>query len=398
MRFNMYEAFFNLKKKPFDLVPNPDFLFQSRSHRRAIVHLDYGIHERVGFILLTGEVGSGKTTIIRDLIKKQPEGVLLSKVFNTCVTFEQFLTMVNDDFGLPVRDKDRTSLLRDLNDFLIEQYSLGNKPTLIIDEAQNLTVELLEDIRMLSNLEADDSKLLQIIMVGQPELRKTLASPALLQLRQRISINCHLAPLNSTEVEEYILHRLEVAGNRQAVTFSPDSIEIIYRYSRGIPRLINIICDFLMLSAFAEETTKIDEEMVRDVIGDLDFENQFWESGLPTQESPPEKSNTLTQHADVLILEMLQGIAERLNMLEKDSLDFRKNFVRALVEKNFAIDNTSRGHLRETGPLSELKTLMGAKDVEHGADHDENANGHSHSMNGQQILLDALKEKKLKTI
>lgn len=388
----MYEAFFNLKKKPFDLVPNPDFLFQSRSHRRAIIHLDYGIHERVGFILLTGEVGSGKTTIIRDLIKKQQDRVILSKIFNTCVTFEQFLTMVNDDFGLPVREKDRTSLLRDLNDFLIEQYSLGNKPTLIIDEAQNLTIELLEDIRMLSNLEADDAKLLQIIMVGQPELRKTLASPALLQLRQRISINCHLFPLSCVEVEEYILHRLEVAGNRHAVTFSPESVEIIHRYSRGIPRLVNIICDFLMLSAFAEEATKIDEDMVRDVIGDLDFENQFWETGLLMKEAPPEQPNPLTQNTDNLILEMLQGITERLNMLERDSLEFRKNFVGAIIGKSSSIDNSNRGLLRDPGVL---KTLLEMNGMESGIEQVEETNFPSTSR--QQILLEALREKKLKS-
>jgi len=395
----MYESFFNLRKKPFDLVPNPEFLFMSRSHRRALIHLDYGIHERAGFILLTGEVGSGKTTLIRNLIKKRPAGVLLSKIFNTSVNFEQFLSMVNDDFGLDVHGKDRTALLRDLNDFLIEQYSLGNRPTLIIDEAQNLTPELLEDIRMLSNLEADDAKLLQIIIVGQPELRKTLALPTLLQLRQRISINCHLAPLSRPEVEEYILHRLEVAGNREAVTFCPDSMDIIYRFSRGIPRLVNIICDFLMLSAFAEETRQIDEDMVRDVIGDLDFENQFWESGLPEhgeilpapgESSPPGKTGGE--------MELLMDISERLSKLEKESIEFRETSLKEMGENLLSLGSAFRFYARETDAIvSELKALVEKKSAsEETALSDEE--DVTQSMIGHQVLLAALKDKKLKKV
>ncbi len=396
----MYESFFNLKKKPFDLVPNPEFLFMSRSHRRALIHLDYGIHERAGFILLTGEVGSGKTTLIRDLIKKRPAGVLLSKIFNTSVNFEQFLAMVNDDFGLEAHGKDRTELLRDLNDFLIEQYSLGNRPTLIIDEAQNLTPELLEDIRMLSNLEADDAKLLQIIIVGQPELRKTLSLPSLLQLRQRISINCHLAPLSRPELEEYILHRLEIAGNREAVTFCPNSMDIIYRYSRGIPRLINIICDFLMLSAFAEETHEIDEDMVKDVIGDLDFENQFWESGLPDESEmfhfQGEKSKPGGKSGGVM--EMLQEISERLSKLEKESLEFRETSLKEMGENLMSLGSAFRFYARETDSIvSELKALVEKKTGNEGTDAPDEE-GISQSLIGQQVLLAALKEKKLKKI
>lgn len=394
----MYESFFNLTKKPFDLVPNPEFLFMSRSHRRALIHLDYGIHERAGFILLTGEVGSGKTTLIRDLIKKRPAGVLLSKVFNTCVNFEQFLTMVNDDFGLQSPGKDRTSLLRDLNDFLIEQYSLGNRPTLIIDEAQNLTPELLEDIRMLSNLESDDAKLLQIIIVGQPELRKTLALPSLLQLRQRISINCHLSPLSRPELEEYILHRLEIAGNREAVAFCPGSMDIIFRYSRGIPRLVNIICDFLMLSAFAEETREIDEDMVRDVIGDLDFENQFWESGLPdhSEALQPKEEGPATGEKPANAMELLKEISERLGKLEKESLEFRETSLKELGDNLMSLGSAFRFYARETdAAVSELRALVEKKGGKEEAVPPE-AENIPQSLIGQQVLLAALKEKKLK--
>jgi len=346
----MYESFFNLKSKPFDLLPNPEFLFPSKSHKRALTYLDYGIRERTGFILLTGEIGSGKTTIIRDLINKRHERVILSKIFNTRVDFDQLIAMVNDDFNIPIEGKDKIALLRDLNDFLIDQYARGNKPTLIIDEAQNLTPHLLEEIRMLSNLETDDAKLLQIILVGQPELRKTLAMPSLLQLRQRISIYCHIHPLTRHEVEEYILHRLEVAGNREAVRFSGESVDIIFTYSRGIPRLINIICDFLMLSAFAEETTDIDKELVQDIIGDLDFENQYWTNGLPESsadsEIQPLKAEIIESESELAPL--LREITKRLDGIEKESMEFRKLVINDLDEKLTKLGNAFQAQAEDT--------------------------------------------------
>jgi len=285
----MYRSYYSLTLKPFELLPDPRFIYFSTSYKKALTYLDYGIRERSGFILLTGEVGSGKTTLIRDLLSKHYEHVVLSKIFNTCVTSEQLLAMINDDFGLPTLGKDKITLIRDLNAFLVDQYSHGNQPILIIDEAQNLDAPLLEEVRMLSNLETTDSKLLQIILVGQPEMRKTLAAPGLRQLRQRININCHLKALSREEVEQYILHRLEVAGNVSAVRFSTDSLDVIFRYSRGIPRLINIICDFLMLSAFADATDVISIEMVREVIGDLDFDNYYWavDAAVPEQRDVP---------------------------------------------------------------------------------------------------------------
>ncbi len=332
----MYEAFFKLEMKPFELLPNPVFLFPSRSHKRALTYLDYGMRERAGFILLTGEVGSGKTTIIRDLVRKKYDKVIFSKVFNTHVSFEQLIAMINDDFGLPVQGKDKVALLRDLNDFLIEEYAKGNKPTLIIDEAQNLSSDLLEEIRMLSNLETDNAKLLQIVLVGQPELRKTLASTSLLQLRQRISINCHIQPMTRQEIEEYIFHRLEVAGNREAVTISQEALDVVYRYSKGIPRLINIICDFLLLAAFAEETRQLDVGMVRDVIGDLDFENQFLRSFEPKEsikEKTPAEPNVhreeiaATVPDDGEISRGVQSMEKRLEEMESFLAQFQHNFI-----------------------------------------------------------------------
>jgi general secretion pathway protein A len=272
----MYEKFYDLKKKPFDLVPNPEFIYFSRTHKRSHIFLDYGVKERAGFILLTGEVGSGKTTLIRHLMKKSDANIKYARVFNTKVDSTQLISMINDDFGLGTKNKDKIMLIRDLNDFLIERYSKGYYSTLIIDEAQNLSADLLEEIRMLSNLETQDTKLLQIVLSGQPELRKTLLRPDLRQLRQRISISCHIKSMSLEETEQYIYHRLEVAGSKDAVAFEEGVIRIIHNFSRGIPRLINIICDLLMLSAFVEETRKVTLQMTQEIVDELDIENQYW--------------------------------------------------------------------------------------------------------------------------
>jgi len=272
----MYEAYFKFNIKPFELIPNPDFIFMSKTHKKAIHYLQYGIQEKAGFILLTGEVGSGKTTLISDLIKRLAGNVTLAKVFNTKVNSEQLIAMINEDFGLDVKGKDKVTLFKELNDFLIEQHARKFNSVLIIDEAQNLKPDQLEEIRMLSNLETTTAKLIQIVLVGQPELREVLALPELRQLRQRISVNCSIKPLTKEETLEYILHRLEVAGNRDAVKFSDGSIELIYQFTKGVPRLVNILCDFLLVTAFIEETNAVDPPMVRDIAKDLDFETLYW--------------------------------------------------------------------------------------------------------------------------
>jgi general secretion pathway protein A len=315
----MYESFFNLTIKPFDLLPNPDFLYLSRSHKRALMYLNYGIQERAGFMLLTGGIGSGKTTIIRDIVKRKESKVVLSKIFNTKVNFKQLLAMINEDFGLISQGKDKVTLLRELNDFLISQFAHGNQPVLIIDEAQNLSTDVLEEVRMLSNLETDRAKLLQIILVGQPELRETLASPALVQLRQRIKIKCHIPPLSPAETKPYILHRLEMAGNRNAVIFPQEVLETIFRYSGGTPRLINVICDFILLAAYAEETRQIDGEMVREIIGDLDFENRSMGCGNNEESSTVAGTGTEGMEQDACesrIMEQLNNVIRRLETLE----------------------------------------------------------------------------------
>lgn len=364
----MYESFFGFSVKPFDLVPNPDFLYLSKSHKRALTYLDYGIRERVGFILLTGEVGSGKTTIIRDMLKKHHEKVVISKVFNTRVNSEQLIALINDDFGIPVVGKDKTAMLRDLNDFLVEQYAVGNFPVLIIDEAQNLTSRLLEEIRMLSNLESDSSKLLQIILVGQPELRRTMGSPSLRQLRQRISINCHLQPLTRQEMEHYIRHRLQIAGNRDAVTFSEAALDLIYANSKGVPRLVNIICDFLLISAFAEESRQIDVEMVRDVVGDLDFDRHFWGSD-PPEDAPNGKQDGRGSSYASEVAHALQRLTSRLDGMEREARHLSESVVKEFGQKITELQNAFMFHVKETDAAittlsSKVDRIKGLKDDE----------------------------------
>jgi general secretion pathway protein A len=350
----MYESFFQLRLKPFDLLSDPDFLFLGKSHRKALTYLDYALCERAGFMLLTGEIGSGKTTIIRELTRRHRDRIIPAKIFNTNITPDQLLAMVLDDFGITPEGKEKTALLRALYDFLIGQYARGTKPVLFIDEAQNLSHEALEEVRMLSNLESDKGKLLQVIMVGQPELKMKLAAPGLLQFRQRIGFSCHLGPLNHEEVKEYILHRLEIAGNREAAAFSAEALELIGDHSRGIPRLINIICDFLLLTAFSEETREIGGPLVREVLGELDFENQYWtESEQPAGDGhpilPPASaySETLAARAD----EMKGLFAEVLSRV--DALEKRETLPRQDGEADFnerlkQSDRTLREHMQAT--------------------------------------------------
>ena len=338
----MYEEFFGLKQKPFDLVPNPQFLFLSKSHQKAISYLEYGLQEKAGFILLSGEIGSGKTTTIREIISRMDSKTALALVFNTRVTSEQLIAMINEEFGLDFEGKGKVALLRDLNDYLIEQYSKNVQPIIIIDEAQNLSMENLEEIRLLSNLETGTSKLVQIVLVGQPELKKMISFPELEQLRQRINIACHITPLNQPEMEEYVFHRLGVAGNREAVSFLPGTFDVIYQYSQGIPRLVNIFCDFLLLSAFAEKTREMSVELVQEVVGDVALRTEPIEQELLAANNPgfwPGKGETPQIFEQQL--ECLRKIQKSLEILLVKQ-DHFLNQVPSIQEKLADIEEKNR--------------------------------------------------------
>ncbi len=253
----MYLRFFGFQEAPFNMTPDPRFLFFSRHHREAFDHVVYGIEQRKGFIELTGEVGAGKTTICRAVLAKISPAIQTALVLNPSLTETQLLRAILKDFGLQAQGRDRLVYIETLNQFLLNQLSQGNNVALIIDEAQNLTSQVLEQVRLLSNLETDQYKLLQIVLCGQPELKQRLLAPEMRQLRQRITVRCHLFPLTEEEMKQYIDYRLRTAGWVGAELFQPDGYSVIHAYAQGIPRLINAACDAALLAGYAAGSRQI---------------------------------------------------------------------------------------------------------------------------------------------
>ena len=266
----MYLEFYGLKLSPFDITPNPRFLFHSTKHREAFNHLHYGIRERKGFVQLTGEVGAGKTTLCRALLEKLDGNFSTALILNPLMSGDELMKAIATEFGLNVKGMDRLETLAAISDFLLRQTLAGRESVLIVDEAQNLTEDLLEQVRLISNIETDDRKLLQIVLMGQPELRDRLNSPRLKQLRQRITVRYHLNALTRTEVGQYIQHRLALAGSRGAPAFTAPAIWRVFGYSRGIPRLVNAVCDKALLAGFVERSYRINFRMVGRAIRDLE--------------------------------------------------------------------------------------------------------------------------------
>jgi general secretion pathway protein A len=266
----VYLDFYGLKEPPFNITPNPRFLFFSAKHREAFNHLLYGIRERKGFVQLTGEVGSGKTTLCRALLEQLGPQFSTALILNPVLDAGQLLKAIAMELGLQVKGLDRLETVAEINRFLLQQVEGGKDTVLIIDEAQDLTRELLEQVRLLSNLETDERKLLQIVLMGQPELRDRLNEHGLRQLRQRISVRYHLNPLRHGEIRQYIQHRLQVSGANGAPYFSGPAVWRIYRYSAGIPRLINTVCDKCLLAGYVQQRDKIDYRMVGTAIRELE--------------------------------------------------------------------------------------------------------------------------------
>jgi general secretion pathway protein A len=259
----MYESFFGLREPAFSLAPDPRFLWLSETHEEGLASLVYGITRRKGFMLLTGEVGTGKTTLLRAALDQIPVDTEVALVMNTAeLTPIDLLRLVTAEFGLEGPFVSKVDYIIALNRFLLEQLERGRNTVLIIDEAQNLNAALLEEVRLLSNLETDTEKLLQIVLTGQPELRSKLAAPNLRQLRQRVAIEHHVQPLKPKEIGPYLSHRLEIAGTRFENVFEPGVEPIFYEFSRGCPRLVSLLADRTMLSAFAKQTRPIPAVLV----------------------------------------------------------------------------------------------------------------------------------------
>jgi general secretion pathway protein A len=264
----MYIDFYGFKHQPFNLTSNPNFFFESNSHKEALACLLYGISSKMGLMLITGEVGTGKTTLCKTLLKKLPPQVKTSLILNPYFSDVQLLTAIVEDFGLNVEQKTKLDIIKTLNSFLVEISSKGQNAVLIIDEAQNLTSRQLEQIRLLSNLETAETKLLQIILVGQPELKDKLNNFNLRQIRQRISVKYEIVPLNEAEVKDYIEFRLTVCGNNQ-VAICPSGYKLIYEFSKGIPRLVNMLCDRALLCGFVKDKKNFDEKILKACIEEL---------------------------------------------------------------------------------------------------------------------------------
>jgi general secretion pathway protein A len=266
----VYQEFYGLRDAPFSPTPDPRFLFQSSRHREALAQLLYGVRERKGFIVLTGEIGTGKTTLLRTLLERLDQSTPVAYVHNSALGIEGLLEYVLQDWGVKSTAVTHAQRLFALNEFLIDQHRLGHAPVLVVDEAQNLSLETLEAVRLLSNFETARAKLLQILLVGQPELADALNSPALRQLKQRIGLRCHIGPLSPEETRQYVRHRLRVAGAADAGLFTDAAVQRLAEYSRGVPRVVNIVADHCLISGYADSRRRVDRRMVDEAIAYLE--------------------------------------------------------------------------------------------------------------------------------
>ena len=266
----MYNRFFGFKERPFKLVPNPEFLYLSRIHEEVLAHLNYAVGYGEGFVEVTGEVGTGKTTLCRKFLESLDENTEAAYIFNPKLDALQLLKAVNDEFGIPSDTESVKTLIDRLNAFLLEKKAQGKRVILLVDEAQNLSADVLEQLRLLSNLETTTSKLLQIILVGQPELGALLETDALRQLNQRITLSCHLIPLSFSETREYIRHRIHIASRKPGPEFVSGAYRSIFKFTGGIPRLINIACDRALLTAFTLGKHSITNRIVKRALRELD--------------------------------------------------------------------------------------------------------------------------------
>ncbi|HET7442348.1 MAG TPA: AAA family ATPase [Terriglobales bacterium] len=315
----MYKHFFGLKANPFNVNPDPRYLFLTRHTEEALACLTYGIQTRKGFVLLTGEVGTGKTTLINKLLEwLRLQQVATAFIFNTRMNVPQFLDYMMADFNIPCDSRAKSQVLLRLYNWLLDRYRAGETAVLIVDEAQNLSEEVLEEIRMLTNLETFTEKLLQIILVGQVELERKLKQPELRQLRQRLTLRAKTHPLTLEETKAYIAQRLRIAGSNGEPIFDPEAMTAIHRYANGIPRVINLICEHCLVSAFVDQQKLILPDVVDVVARDFDL-GDGTSSGLSiVPHTPP-------QNVDLLeALRIFANLAEQLRPLEQQHAKERK--------------------------------------------------------------------------
>jgi putative secretion ATPase (PEP-CTERM system associated) len=315
----VYESFYGLSDKPFQLNPDPSFYYGSKEHRRAMAYLDYGLHKNEGFIVVTGEVGAGKTTVVRNLLSKlDAEKVVAAQVVTTQLNADDTLRMVAASFGLRVTNMSKSEMLLSIEAFLLKLSLQGKRGLLIVDEAQNLTPQAIEELRMLSNYQLETHALLQSFLVGQPEFRRMLESPEMLQLRQRVIAGCHIGPLDCDETRAYIEHRLSHVGWHNDPSFEPTAYEAIFDASDGIPRRINTVCDRLLLSGYLAGKHVITAEDVKEAAREIQDETR---SPAQANTKTPINGSPVHDSADVLDLKLsdidLSGIQIDADSAEK---------------------------------------------------------------------------------
>ena len=334
----MYEAFYGLTNKPFQLNPDPSFYFGSKQHRRAAAYLEYGMHQNEGFIVITGEVGAGKTTIVRGMLDGlDQQKVVAAHLVSTQLDADDTLRLVGAAFGLRTKDVSKADVLMSLEAFLISATGKGKRCLLIVDEAQNLTARAVEELRMLSNFQFGNHALLQSFLIGQPEFRQILQSPHMMQFRQRVIAACHIGPLDVDETRAYIEHRLKCAGSTDALTISPAAHEAIFKASSGIPRRINSVCDRLLLFGFLSNKKEFDEsdveEVAREIMEETGGGSQTNITGnLASHAAIPSPFDTahvnapsLPGHPEAFLASLnVQQFGERLARLERSMLQLEK--------------------------------------------------------------------------
>ena len=337
----MYEAFYNLHAKPFQLNPDPRFFYGSRGHMRVMSYLEYGLHQGEGFIVITGEIGAGKTTLVRNLFRKlDTEHVVAANLVSTQLDADDTLRMVVAAFGLPHEDASKAILLKKLEAFLLSLHNQGKRALLVVDEAQNLTPRAVEELRMLSNFQCGEKSLLQSFLLGQPEFRNTLQGEDMQQLRQRVIASYHLGPMDEQETRAYIEHRLQTAGWKGDPSFSADAFSAIYSYTGGIPRKINTLCDRLMLLGYLEDMHALDQAAVKEVIADL--VGEIGSTGGTRSYDSDIEASVLHEEKELEIQSNLARLEDRISQMEKSVIKVLK-----LLREILALPSVER--LRKEG-------------------------------------------------
>jgi len=317
----MYKEFFGLRANPFNVNPDPRYLYLTRHTEEALACLTYGIQSRKGFVLLTGEVGTGKTTLINKLLEwLRLQQVATAFIFNSRLDTAQFLDFMMADFAIPCDSKSKSQVLQRLYNWLLDRYRAGETAVLIVDEAQNLSDEVLEEIRMLTNLETFTEKLLQIVLVGQPELEQRLKQPQLRQLRQRLTLRAKTHPFNLEETKLYINQRLRIAGSNGDSIFDPEAVAALFRYSLGVPRVINLLCEHCLVSAFVDQKKTVSADIVDAVAKDFDLSD-----GISAGAVTPVVPSTSAERFDLVeALRTLATLADKIRQSEQDLPKERK--------------------------------------------------------------------------